>query len=101
MFASFAWDVYILLCSDSSYYVGHTEDLKERVRAHNEGRGAKFTFSRRPVRLVWSEPHDTERKAVQREGQLKRWSLAKKEALIAGDLLKLKELSKRRRRPPE
>ena len=90
------WRVYVLLCSDGSYYVGHAEDLGQRVRAHNEGRGAAFTFKKRPVRLVWSEPHGTEREAIERERQLKRWSRAKKEALMAGDLTKLRELGKSR-----
>ena len=88
--------VYILRCSDGSYYVGSTEDLQERVKAHNEGEAAKYTYMRRPVRLVWSEAHDTESAAVRRERQIKKWSRAKKEALMAGDLGRLRELSRSR-----
>ena len=98
MLANSAWHVYIPLCSDGSYYVGHTEDLWQRIRDHNDGLGAKFTFKRRPVRLAYSEPHDTEEKTVQRERQLKGWSRAKKKALIDGDLSRLRRLSKRRKR---
>ncbi len=62
--------------------------------AHNEGRGAAFTFKRRPVQLRYSELFHSEREAVQRERQLKRWSRAKKEALVLGDLDQLKKISK-------
>ena len=86
-----AW-VYILRCSDGSLYVGHTWDLCSRERTHNEGRGGCYTARRRPVRLVYSEEHDSLRGAVRREHQLKGWTRAKKEALIAGDLAGLKKL---------
>ena len=92
-----AFYVYILRCADGSYYVGHTDNLQRRVKAHNEGGGAKFTCKRRPVRLVYTETHDGEEAAVRRERQLKKWSRAKKEALIAGDRARLKQLSRRRR----
>lgn len=88
-----SYHVYILKCTDGSYYVGSTKDLANREQAHNEGRGAKYTLLRRPVKLVYSESFETREKAVQRERQLKRWTRAKKEALIAGDVKRLKELS--------
>jgi len=84
--------VYILRCADGSYYVGSTEDLQN---AHNTGQGAKYTFLRRPVQLVYSESYDSLVEAVVRERQLKRWSHAKKHALIVGDTVRLKQLSKR------
>ena len=87
---------YILRCSDSSYYVGHTDDLAQRVTWHNQGHGSTWTAKRRPVTLVYSEPHATEAESVQRERQIKRWSRAKKEALINGDEAALKRLSRRR-----
>ncbi len=89
--------VYILQCADGSYYIGTTQDLATREKAHNEGGGAKHTFLRRPVSLVYSEALPTLDTAVQREHQLKRWSRAKKAALIAGDIDRLKALSKRKR----
>lgn len=88
--------VYILRCADGSYYVGSTEDLKGRENAHNNGRGAKYTFLRRPVQLVCSESYDSLEKSMGRERQLKRWSRTKKEALIIRDAARLKQLSKRR-----
>ncbi|MBN2583080.1 MAG: GIY-YIG nuclease family protein [Planctomycetes bacterium] len=87
---------YILRCSDGSYYVGHTDDLAQRVAWHNQGHGSTWTAKRRPVTLIYSEPHATETEAVRREKQIKRWSRAKKDALIAGDLAALKQHSKRR-----
>ena len=77
--------VYILKCADGSYYVGCTNDLQDRERTHNEGYGAEFTASRRPVRVVSSESRECWPAARIREAQLKGWSRAKKDALIAGD----------------
>jgi predicted GIY-YIG superfamily endonuclease len=90
--------VYILECSDGTYSVGHTHDLDQRLRAHNEGRGAHWTSARRPVRLAYSEPACDELSAIAREWQLKRWSAAKKRALASGQLVMLKRLSQCRTR---
>ncbi|MBH0189764.1 MAG: GIY-YIG nuclease family protein [Nitrospira sp.] len=88
--------VYILRCSDDSFYVGSTEHLQARVYAHNSGRGATYTFKRRPVRLMYAEGFETETQAIKRERQLKRWSAAKKQSLVNGDIETLRRLSKRR-----
>ena len=88
--------VYILKCSDGSYYIGLSENPEERVKRHNSGRGAKYTFKRRPVKLVYTESHDNLTDAVRRETQIKKWSHAKKNALINGDMKILKLLAKRR-----
>ncbi len=88
--------VYILRCADGSFYVGSARDLDERVKAHNDGRGAAYTFKHRPVRLVYSKGYGSEPEALARERQLKRWTREKKEALIAVDIDRLKHLSKRR-----
>ncbi len=84
--------VYILRCADNSLYVGWTTDVAARETAHNDGRGAKYTSGRRPVSVVYSEPHESRSKAQKREYQLKRWTRAKKDALIAGNLELLKRL---------
>jgi predicted GIY-YIG superfamily endonuclease len=84
------WFVYILRCADSSFYIGETDDVPARVSRHNDGRGSTFTASRRPVRLVFTEVHESRADALVREQQLKRWTRAKKEALIAGDRIALK-----------
>jgi len=88
--------VYVVRCSDRTLYIGHAENPQIRVKAHNDGHGAAYTFKRRPVSLVYSEAFHSEAEAVERERQLKRWSRAKKEALVAGDLRVLKRLSKER-----
>ncbi|MHC5157613.1 MAG: GIY-YIG nuclease family protein [Planctomycetota bacterium] len=88
------WHVYILVCSDGNYYTGYAEHLLSRVERHNEGRGAKYTSCRRPVKLVWQESHGTEESATKREKQIKRWTKAKKRALIEGDIETLRALAK-------
>ena len=59
--------VYILRCSNDSYYVGSAQNLAARVKSHNTGRGAAYTFKHRPVYLLYSEIFDTETAAVTRE----------------------------------
>ena len=86
------YSVYILRCADGSYYVGLSENPQQRLITHNEGRGSSFTAKHRPVTLVYTEPGGTFNAALKRERQIKRWTRAKKEALIAGDLLLLKRL---------
>ena len=88
--------VYILRCANGGFYVGSAQDLESRVRAHNDGHGAAYTFKHRPVGLVYSEAFPSETQAVKRERQLKRWSHAKKQALADGNAEQLKRLSKRR-----
>lgn len=74
---------YLLKCADESLYCGWTNHLEERVRAHNEGRGAKYTKSRRPVVLVYYEEFATKQEAMQREWAVKRLSRKEKLRLIA------------------
>ena len=92
--------VYILKCADGSYDVGSTTDVGDRERIHKEGHGADHTAARRPVRLVYSEALESWPAARMREAQIKRWTRAKKDALIAGSRARLHELSRRRRRRP-
>ena len=90
--------VYILICSDGSYYVGYAQDVEARLLRHNAGRGSAWTRRRLPVRLAYLEPAPDEQSAMAREAQLKRWSAAKKAALINGDPANLKQLSRCRSR---
>jgi tRNA/rRNA methyltransferase len=76
---------YMLRCSDSSYYVGHTDDLEARIGAHQSGLIPGYTQKRRPVQLVWSQDFPERDQAFAAERQIKGWSRAKKEALISGD----------------
>jgi len=87
--------VYILECSDSSYYTGSTTDLERRLQQHQVGEGAKYTRSRRPVRLIYSEEYDRIDVAFFREKQIQGWSRKKKLALIEGRLEELPELAKK------
>ena len=90
--------VYILRCSDGSYYVGSARgSLERRVAEHNAGAFGGYTATRRPVTLVYSQDFDRITDVVEAERKLKGWSRAKKEALISGDFEKLKELSRSRR----
>ncbi len=73
---------YVVECSDGSLYTGWTNDLDGRVRAHNAGRGAKYTKSRRPVKLVYYETFATKQEAMRREYEVKRYSRARKLALL-------------------
>ena len=79
---SMAYYVYILRCSTGTLYTGSTTDLAARERAHNEGRGAKYTAGRRPVRMVYSETHESRSAAQVREAQIKRLTRAMKDALV-------------------
>jgi predicted GIY-YIG superfamily endonuclease len=88
--------VYILRCADGTLYVGSARDLDARLKAHNNGRGAAYTFKHRPARLVYSESFNSQSDALVPERQLKHWSHGKKEALIEGNLEQLKRLSRRR-----
>ena len=76
---------YLLLCNDGSYYAGHTDDIDTRMAQHQTGALGGYTAARRPVTLVWSETFPTRDEALAAELQIKGWSKAKKEALIAGD----------------
>jgi predicted GIY-YIG superfamily endonuclease len=88
--------IYIVRCANDSLYVGHSADVHTRVRCHNNGLGAAWTAARRPVVLVYTETAQSEEAAVKCERQIKRWTHAKKLALINGDQAKLKSLAKRR-----
>lgn len=73
---------YILECKDGSLYTGWTNDLTRRVKAHNEGRGAKYTRSHRPVHLVYFESFATKEEALACEAAIKKLTRAAKLALI-------------------
>lgn len=87
--------VYMLRCSDGSFYVGSTRDLLTRVHQHQIGMGAAYTTTRRPVELVWHEEHENGALAFGREKQVQNWSRAKRLALIDGDYEGLPALAKK------
>ncbi len=93
-----AW-VYILTCSDRSYYVGCTTAIDDRFAEHQAGTYPGYTSTRRPVVMVWAAEFQTIHDAIDFERKLKRWSRAKKEAVIRGDWDSLPGLSRRGFRP--
>ena len=87
--------VYILRCSDGSYYVGTARSsLEARVAEHNAGTFGGYTARRRPVTLVYHEEFGRITDAIAAERQLKGWTRAKKEALIRGDFAELRSLAR-------
>jgi len=88
--------VYILKCSDNSYYTGVTNNLHRRVQEHQEGTNrSSYTYKRRPVQLVFYTEFSNVQKAIEIEKIIKSWSRAKKEALINEEYEKLPGLSKK------
>ncbi len=86
--------VYILECSDKSFYVGVTNDVNRRIEEHNEGvDSSSYTYSRRPVSVVYWEMVQNYCSAIEREKQIKGWSRKKRIALINEDINELKRLS--------
>jgi putative endonuclease len=89
--------LYVLRCADGSLYTGTTRTtLDIRIAQHNSGFYKGYTETRRPVILVYSQWFDRVTDAITNERKIKRWSRAKKEAFITGDILCLRQLSKRR-----
>ena len=87
--------VYILSCSDNSFYTGITNDLESRLYDHQNGSDPKsYTFKRRPVKMVFYEMFGDVNQAIAFEKQVKGWRRAKKEAIINGDWHLLPGLSK-------
>ena len=87
--------MYILICSDGSYYTGSTKDLDLRLDQHQAGEGANHTTKNLPVSLIYAEEYPRIDWAFDREKQVQGWSRKKKEALIDGKLEDLPELAKK------
>ena len=73
---------YMLQCADGTLYTGYTNHLEKRVKTHNEGKGAKYTRNRRPLKLVYFEVYDTKQQAMKREYEMKQLSRRQKMELI-------------------
>ena len=93
--------VYILKCSDDSYYTGHTDSLEARVGQHNEGRIDGYTKTRLPVTLVFAEHFVSRAEALEMEMRIKGWSRKKKEAMMRGDWKEVSRLAKNRSQCPK
>jgi putative endonuclease len=89
--------VYILKCSDKSYYTGITSNLEKRFFEHQEGKHVEsYTYKRRPVKLVFYAEFTNVELAISTEKQLKKWSRVKKEALINNEFEKLPNLARKK-----
>ena len=75
---------YIVECSDGTYYTGWTTDPERRVKQHNKGVGAKYTSTRRPVKLVYLEPQPNRTDAMRRELAIKKMKRVQKSKLVEG-----------------
>jgi len=94
-----AFWVYMLLCSDGSYYTGHTDNLEKRIAEHQAGEIPGYTSTRLPVDLVFKQDFPTRVEALAAEQQIKGWSRKKKEAMIRGDLKEVQRLAWGTRNP--
>jgi len=88
--------VYMLLCSDGSYYIGHTDNLEKRIADHTNGQGCAYTSKRLPIRLVFVEQCSTRDEAFALERKIKGWSHKKKAALIKQDWQEISRLAKKK-----
>src|SRR4030042_3858726 len=79
------WTVYILRCGDGSFYTGIAKDVHARVKQHSEGRGATYTRTRLPVKLLYQQAGLTHSEALIREAQIKAMPRSKKEEIIFSD----------------
>ena len=92
--------VYILKCSDSTYYTGFTSRLSERFKEHQTGKYLdSYTFKRRPITLAFYAEFTNPSIAIETEKQIKKWSKVKKEALIDCEFQKLPNLAKKNFKP--
>jgi len=93
MNASMNWSVYIILCTDNTFYTGITIDVSKRFDQHAAGRGAKYFRSRQPKQLVYIEPGHNRSSATKREIDLKKMRREEKSRIITSDMNKITELS--------
>jgi putative endonuclease len=76
------WSVYLVQCSDSTLYCGISNDVLKRVACHNSGKGARYTKTRRPVKLLYTEECGTKSDALKREYIIKQMSRKQKLSLV-------------------
>ena len=81
--------VYILKCKDNSYYTGYAKDVENRLKLHNEGKGAKYTRGRGPHELIYSQAFDSKGQALRKEYEIKQLTRKQKESFIAEESRKI------------
>lgn len=89
---------YLLRCANQAYYCGHTDNLDKRIQQHHDGL-IGYTAKRKPIELVWQGEFGSRLEAIEFELKIKGWTRAKKEALIAGDWGRIKNLSQSKNNP--
>lgn len=82
------WHLYVAECADGSYYTGITKDVEKRIEAHNNGKGAKYTATHAPVKLVFQEPQASYSAALRREYQVKSLPKERKIRFVGGEKLR-------------
>ena len=75
--------IYIVKCSDNTYYTGYSNNPEKRIKAHNDGKGARYTRGRRPVQLVYYEKYENKSEALKREWEIKHLTREQKEEIIS------------------
>jgi len=70
--------VYILLCADKSLYTGSTNNIEKRLEAHKNGKGAAYTKSHKPVKIIYSQEYGTKSEALKKEAEIKKWKRSQK-----------------------
>jgi predicted GIY-YIG superfamily endonuclease len=91
---SMIFHVYIVRCSDNSYYTGHTDNLEKSLAEHNSGECKCYTATRRPIYLLFSQEFVTREEALSAEQQIKGWSRKKKEAMMNNNWEEVSRLAK-------
>jgi putative endonuclease len=86
--------VYILRCTDGSYYTGHTDNLEQRIAQHQSGEFDGYTATRKPLELVFTQECAIREEVLRTEQQIKGWSRKKKEAMMRGDWAGVNRLSR-------
>lgn len=79
--------IYILLCSDGSFYTGYTNNIEKRLKMHFTGKGAKYTKSHGPVKIIHQESFQTKSEALKREYEIKQMTKSEKEKLISDNIV--------------
>jgi putative endonuclease len=87
------WYLYITKNHNGAFYTGVTSNLERRLKEHRQGKGGHYTRNNRPQKLLYTEKFISRRRAEERERQIKRWSKAKKKALVEANLDQLRKLS--------
>jgi len=93
-----SFHVYIVRCSDGSYYTGHTDNLEKRLAEHHSGECPGYTASRLPIELLFSQEFSTREEALSAEQQIKGWSRRKKEAMMHNDWEEVSRLAQSKRK---